>query len=145
MSGLEIDIDVSETLKSLDLAGDEMRAAAKRGLVASGLLVQNEMKRRILKGPKTGKEYRRRSITHRASADGEAPANDTGTLVRSIASSVPDERLAIEVSAGADYARHLEFGTRHMGSRPFMRVSADAMREKISDAVARAVKGALDG
>ena len=36
--------------------------------------------------PKTGKIYKRRSVTHQASSPGQAPAFDTGTLARNIQS-----------------------------------------------------------
>ena len=65
---------------------------------------------------------------HTASARGEPPASDTGTLASSITNRVKRTSKDIigEVSAYADdgsggnYAIHLEFGTSKMHARPFM-------------------------
>lgn len=57
---------------------------------------------------------------HQASAPGEMPAVDSGTLIGSIAVDAQPGRLWAEVTAGTDYAAHLEFGTVNMEARPFM-------------------------
>ncbi len=94
-----------------------IQKAVERGLAAWGLLITSEAKRLILTGPKTGKMYG----SHRASAPGEPPANDTGRLVGSIRWEFTGSRLAIRVVAGTEYASFLEFGTSIMAPRPFLR------------------------
>jgi hypothetical protein len=89
------------------------------GLKALALMAQGDAQRRVLKGPKTGRWYGR----HRASAPGEAPANDTGFLAGSIKIEVT-EKLQVDLRALAPYAIHLEYGTVNMRPRPFLRVSA---------------------
>lgn len=71
-------------------------------------------------GQKSGKLYKRgKKKTHQASAPGEAPAVDTGTLRRSILTQRDGDLRAV-VSVGAEYAVWLEFGTRRMAPRPFL-------------------------
>jgi len=64
---------------------------------------------------------------HRASAPGEAPAVDTGNLKGTINMEMTGKTTAI-ITADPEYARHLEFGTRRMQMRPFMRPAAEKNR-----------------
>src|SRR5687768_17301699 len=77
-----------EGLDRLERSSKLIQARAKseieKALFASGKKVEGEAKRSILDGNKTGLLYTRRTVTHRASAPGEAPASDTGRLVNSI-------------------------------------------------------------
>lgn len=65
--------------------------------------------------------------THRASAPGEAPAIDYGNLRSGISVEMTGETTAM-VGVAADYGAPLEFGTRKMAARPFMRPSVDAVQ-----------------
>jgi HK97 gp10 family phage protein len=122
-NGISVRVNVARVVRNNNdrkrLYSDTM---VKR-LKASANLVRNEAIRSILKGPATGRIYKRRSVTHQASAPGEAPMSDTGTLARSV---YIDDRttsrtnLRIAVVAGSRYARWLEYGTRKMRPRPFM-------------------------
>lgn len=98
-------------------ADQAIQQAVERGLAAWGLLITAKAKQLILSGPKTGKVYG----SHRASAPGEPPANETGRLVQSIRWEFTGSRLAIRVVAGTVYASYLEFGTSKMAPRPFLR------------------------
>ena len=90
--------------------------------------VANVARESILSGGRSGRIYMRGGKEHTASARGEAPASDTGTLASSITNRVKRTTTGIvgEVSASADdgsggnYAVHLEFGTSNMEARPFM-------------------------
>lgn len=113
--------------------------ALTRGLIAAGLIVRNAAVLLLQKGPKTGRIYFRRSVAHRASAPGEAPATDTGNLVRSIGQDVVAD--GVIVFAAAEYARKLEFGEGRVAARPFLR---RALTDKASDvraAIAKALQG----
>lgn len=71
-----------------------------------------------------GRQYKRRSRTHQASAPGQAPAVDTGRLRQSITV----QRLAPgkwRTGTNLDYAFVLEFGSRRTAPRPFMRPAAE--------------------
>ena len=79
---------------------------------------------RPMRGPKSGRVYRRKSVVHRASAPGEAPAIDTGILRFSIAVKIGDSGLSATIGVHeltkVKYARPLEFGTQKMAARPFV-------------------------
>lgn len=108
-----------------------------KGMAASAKRVETDAKRSIASGGKTGRLYKRGSIVHRASAAGEAPANDTGRLLNSIVSYVNKlQKNSIEgfIVAGrglVNYAKHLEFGTSNMAARPYMFPAAEKNRNWI--------------
>lgn len=83
------------------------------------LSVEGGMKR-LMALPKHGREYRRRTRIHRASAPGEAPAIDTGNLVNSIKTTFPNSVTGV-IGIGAEYAYYLEFPL----NRPFVRPAID--------------------
>lgn len=65
----------------------------------------------------------------------------TGTLRRSIHSVFSNGGLTGLVGPSVLYGKFVEFGTRRMGARPYMRPAAEAVLPKFADAVARALKG----
>ena len=83
----------------------------------------SDIRRAIQGPPKTGIEYVRgknNDKIHRASAPGEAPATDTGTLVSSIYNEERSNRNRFlrVIGSRLQYAYYLEFGTRRMDKRP---------------------------
>jgi HK97 gp10 family phage protein len=81
----------------------------------------------------------------RATLDIEARAKavvavDTGTLRRSIASVFSNGGLTGVVGPSVFYGKFIEFGTRRMGARPFMRPAAEAVLPKFAEAVKRALR-----
>lgn len=146
-----------EGLERIEKASKEVQAEImkelQKGLLASALKVERDAKEAIRKGPKTGRVYKRRTVTHRASAPGEAPASDTGRLINSITSYVNKiAGLSAFVVAGrgvVKYARMLEYGTTKMSPRPFMQPSfmknkewiADRLNKSIRDAIIKVTKG----
>ena len=96
-------------------------------LLAYGALA--DAQKSIQKGAKTGRTYKRRNVTHQASAPGEAPASDTGRLVASGRVDQPETFVANMVFS-AQNAGYLEYGTRRMAARPFMRPAGEAQRDK---------------
>lgn len=126
-----------------EAATEAIRRGALRGITAAANLVRNEVLRLILETPKTGKIYVRRGIEHQASAPGEAPASDTGTLVRGITVEIDTERIAARVNSGAAHGPHLEFGTDKMEPRPHMRQALENKRVEIEATVGREVAAAL--
>ena len=115
--------------RRIEELGRDIEKAAFEGLQDGADIVVNHAKRLVAKGPKTGRTYKkyRPKRTHRASAPGEAPATDTGRLLNSIRARTAKKKLTIEVMAGTKYARWLEYGTRRIKPRPFLR---RALREK---------------
>jgi HK97 gp10 family phage protein len=85
-------------------------------------------------------------LTNRASAPGEPPAPDTGTLQRSITHDFDGQK--IRVGTNVEYAEPLEFGTTNAGRshnvvilpRPFMRPAYAASKEQITDAIVATLK-----
>lgn len=76
-----------------------------------------------LSQPGSGRQYGR----HRASAPGDSPAVDTGRLRQSIGV----QKVAqghYRVGTNVQYAPLLEFGTRKMAARPFMRPALEKVR-----------------
>jgi len=84
---------------------------------AAEVMAEN-MKQSILTGAKSGEQYYSNGKRHQSSAPGQAPANNTGALVRSI--KVKKNRNQATVSIEKDYAVYLEFGTSKMRPRPFI-------------------------
>lgn len=109
------------------------RRGMQNALNATGLLVMSRAKWLLQKGPKTGRIYKRGSIVHQASAEGEAPATDTGELASSINYDVDEANVSVDISADAEYAAALEFGSprRNLGKRPFMTRALREMVDKI--------------
>lgn len=98
-----------------------VRAGAMRGISTwLGILDQHWVDL-ITAGGKTGRLYKRRGVVHQASAPGEPPASDTGTLVRSRVQELIPEQLAGRFKITAGYAMALEVGTRNMAPRPHAR------------------------
>jgi len=123
--------------------GKDAEREIGRAIDKMGLTVTSDVKRKIQRGPKTGEIYNRRGKQHRASAPGEAPATDTGTLVSSIYTSKINP-LTIEVGSRLDYAYYLELGTVKMDPRPAWIPSIEENRAKfngwIEDALRKAAR-----
>jgi HK97 gp10 family phage protein len=82
----------------------------------------------------------------RATFDVEARAKAltpvrTGTLRRSIHSVFSNGGLTGIIGPSVLYGKFVEFGTRRMGARPFMRPAAAAVLPGFAAAVARALRG----
>jgi hypothetical protein len=86
-----------------------------------------------------GQTYTRGSVSHTASAPGEFPAIDTGTLMNDIHVE-PRGALSRAIVTSVDYAPHLEFGTSKMAARPFM----GPMARELEGEVPRIFQGFLE-
>jgi HK97 gp10 family phage protein len=148
-------MDVSFEITGLDAiaqASDRVRQAVadeiNKAVYASAQQVVTEAKKSVLEGGKGGRAYRRRSVTHIASAPGEAPASDTGRLVNSLHAEAgdPGEALAVAGSSSVQYAVLLEFGTTKMAARPFMFPALEKSRAwitgRLQDALRRGIERA---
>jgi HK97 gp10 family phage protein len=135
MAGFKIDVKVSGLavfIRNKDEWVKKKRKQLIQALTESALLVQNEARQSILKGPKTGRLYIRRGrIRHRASAPGEPPASDTGTLARSIVIDVDTRAFTATVGSNVKYAPYLELGTSRMRARPFLSRALQLKRSQI--------------
>jgi len=80
------------------------------------------------------------------SVRGKAPNHDLGGLVRGIRSRVVKGRKGVynvEFKSTAPYALDLEFGTKKMRARPYMRPTLKRNRKKIKAMLAQGVRRAL--
>lgn len=84
--------------------------AAFRGAVKGANRVRNEVLRLILRTPKTGRIYYRRGKAHQASAPGEAPASDTGNLVRGFVVTSDRKAMRAVLTSKTFYGPILELG-----------------------------------
>lgn len=103
--------------------------------------VEAGAKTAIQTGAKTGRVYRKRGgRQHQASAPGQAPATDEGTLVNSIQMK-PISNFEAHVTVGAEHGAVLEFGGVNMAPRPFLAPAIDEVAEEFE----RDIRAALGG
>ena len=123
---------LDEILRELSALGVEAVEIAGNVVEMMGQKSRTAAIKRVQKPPKTGRVYKRGkgrnlSPTHQASAPGQSPATDTGTL----ASSIQFVRSGINgfLFSRLKYAPWLEYGTQNMEPRPFMHPSVNENRE----------------
>ncbi len=124
---------------------EELPRAIRRGVLqalsAIALVLQNRCRAALQRGPKTGRVNRKSTgVIHQASAPGEFPATDTGTLVRSVLGEVKKTTLEAVLSASTIYAKWLELGTRKMLPRPFLVPTLEIVKEEAVTIIKKFVK-----
>lgn len=120
-----------------------IRAAAMRGVAQWLNLLDQRWVDLVTGPPKTGRIYRRRGVVHQASAPGEAPASDTGSLVQSRSQELVPERLAGRFRISARHAMPLEVGTRNMEPRPHARRALQETTEQGEAAISNEIAAVL--
>ena len=116
---------------------DNPKEELGRLVLRSAALVTETAQDSINSGAKTGRAYPRGRKVHIASAEGEAPAKDTGNLSSGITFKVTEQKDSIvgtvmtNTFGLSDYGVHLEFGTVNMRPRPFMQPALEKNRPKI--------------
>jgi len=134
---VRITIKSPEPIKLDELAA-ETRAALLSTMQGYALIIANDARRAIASPPKTGRIYGR----HQASAPGEAPASDTGTLLNSISGTAkmgPNGPEGV-IEARAPYAAYLEYGTRKMLPRPYLTPAIERNRQRFTEALRKALE-----
>ena len=122
---------------------DDVYQAADAAVMETAANLEAGVKLRMQQGPHTGKLYRRRSVVHRASAPGEAPAPDTGALLGSIYHE-REGRLTAVAGSRMAYAAYLEFGTTRMPDRrPAWVPEVEEERPRFLKALEAAIAGAV--
>ena len=125
----------------------EILARIKRGAMVGVIgwigIVEARAVQLITTPPKSGRIYRRRGVSHQASAPGEAPASDTGRLVNSRKITLDHDLVRARLSFATAYAKALEIGTKKMEPRPFARRALAETRDQGAAAVADGIRGAL--
>jgi hypothetical protein len=91
----------------------------------------------LFRSAKHGRIYEHGSVTHRASAPGEAPAIDTAALAKSPTFVVEKDgddwaaTIGPSVESGrADVAEYLEFGTARIEARPAWRPALEQLKQE---------------
>jgi hypothetical protein len=113
----------------------KIRRGAVRGVTVGIGIVERRAVFLITNPPKTGRTYKRRGVSHQASAPGEAPASDTGALVGRRRITIDTQRVRARLTFSSKHARHLEHGTRKMEPRPFARRSLMDERRTVTAAI----------
>jgi len=149
-------LGVKSLVQKLEKLPVDVTKAVRDEVARGALTLQNEMRRSIQKGPKTGRTYRKGSLKggrafkfHRASAPGESPATDSGRLVSHINMFL--FRRGLSAKAGVTdmsdvrYSRRLEFGGRdkrgvYIAPRPFVRPALIKHGRKIVTKIEKAAK-----
>ena len=132
--------ELSAALKAM---GGKLEAEVGKAVVGTALELQGDVRKRIQRGPASGRVYQRQNPrrTHQASAPGEAPQSDTGRLASSIFFEV-DGALTATVGSRLAYAQWLEYGTTRMAQRPYFRPAVEAMKGKFQKRLEAAVRRA---
>ncbi len=118
------------------------------------LFLEGEVKK-VLSRAGTGRTYKRKSVTHRASVAGKPPALDIGVLMNSMTGVTEVKGLEIQGFVGSDldkiaaksdvgtdleYGYYLEVGTKNMSPRPFLRPTLRVNGKKILEFFKKANK-----
>lgn len=140
----KMNAELAAMAKRLDGAAIEMPETIKRRLTVGANAIRNTIIKSMARGKKSGKFYLRGGKTHRASAPGEAPAVDSGELLRAIVYDVRAMEIEVGAEAGAPYAELLEEGTSRMEARPFLEPAVEEHRDAIINAVGKDVNKTIE-
>ena len=107
----------------------------KKTVLRAGSLVRDSAIKSITSGNKTGKIVKKANsnVTHQRSAEGQAPAADTGFLHNNISVEVHENGLGVDIASNAEYSAALEFGTSTIRPRPFLVPALEENKRKIAD------------
>lgn len=102
-----------------------MRAAAWAGIRAAALYFQRELKRVIGISNRNGENR---------SAPGEPPRRETGNLQKNVLVELDERKHVARVGVGgnAKYGAWLEFGTRRILPRPWIRPTIERLRATLA-------------
>ena len=147
MAAIKADARAKVLKACLLMEADVKMSMRKGGRVESGEMEwQNytgrkgdTRRRRVEAG--TGK--RAEKVGSYASKEGEVPRVQTGTLRRSITHEVSSVLPIGRVGTNVVYSKWLEFGTRRMKPRPFMRPSILRIMPMLKGIFTRPIKGNL--
>lgn len=104
----------------------------------AALEIRNTVVKKISKGTRSGRVYKRRGISHQAAGAGEPPKTDTGRLVASVRTDFGF--LTADIGSDVVYALFQEKGTRKMAAHPYLQPSLDETEPKITEIFNNALK-----
>lgn len=138
------DVEIRLVVDNSKIVSDEMKRLVDEIVRKTAGDIEAAAKQSIQAGDKTGKVYHLTNPKriHQASAPGQAPATDLGTLVNSI-QTVDTQRGdgEAEVVVGAEYGLYLEMGTKDIAPRPFLGPAVEAARPKFVYAIKKVTGG----
>ena len=127
---------VDEFIRKMKEKSEAVHTQTSRAVAQACVLVENTAKKGMtdtVTDPNKAYSRWKGKKVHYASAEGEYPAVDTGTLRRSITHNIELENTSTIGRVGSNllYARFLETGTSRMMPRPWLYRSVEQNREKI--------------
>ena len=118
----------------------ELERRAFEGVKRVAHQILDEGNRVIISGPKTGKKYGH--LPNRSSAPGEAPAYQSGELVRSGKVIERKEETACTVIWTAEHAASMQFGTeRGIAPRPFATMALAYVEPRAGEVIISEIRG----
>ena len=138
--------NINKVIASLQKLNVTILPDLQEVIKGGGQEIRTQAIKLIQSGPKSGRVYKKYNParTHTASAPGQAPATDTGNLVRNI-KVVQKDKDIIEVRSEAKYSKDLEYGTSKMKARPFMFPAYKISKDKIMKATFNRVVKVIQG
>jgi len=123
------------------------KEGVRLGLVNVAPEIKREVRRLIRDPNKTGRIYNINGKRHQASAPGEAPANLTGKLARSVGSSISGYDTLVIGERGhiAPYAKYLEYGSPEgkILKRPHLRPAVISKAREIEQSIIKGIKDTI--
>lgn len=117
-------VDMRQHIRRMREIADTVEVEAVNLLLEAGEMVRQEAMESIRDGTIRG-------AGHVPSRPGEPPKGDTGRLELSIEVELRRSEKTVNVIARAPYAAALEFGTRRIAPRPFMRPALQKHRSRL--------------
>ena len=137
----------AKSIQKIGQIDEDTRRGIRRSFYLLGKDLIRTAKQSIIKGPKSGKLYRitGRKNRHRASSPGEAPANLTGNLQKSVDFVVhgSDQMIFGAGNTDINYAGYLEEGTKRMAERPYLKKSLEENERNAEKYFERGIKAEL--
>lgn len=129
----------------------QLRLLVAAGSRQAGLALVSHLQKKLnvsarVGAAKSGRRRGGRSFTYQASRPGEPPRKRTGTLQKSVESRVELEPRGVVTLIGSKvpYAKWLEYGTRRMQPRPWLRPGTNEFLNRFHRIVFDLVKSSLD-
>lgn len=140
MSKIQLQVQ-GDLIADLNRYVDEVEEDVSQAVTATALGIQAKAIKRIQRGTKSGRIYQKYNPrrTHQASAPGQSPATDTGRLVGSIQAD-KQTRFRWTVGTIVPYGRYLEFGTRRIAERPWLRPSVQEFKPAFIKRIRQALR-----
>lgn len=147
MTSIGVSVDGLDKLKAdLGKVGPNTKRELQKAIGVVLLRIAAEAQTLISRGGRSGVIYKRRTITHQASAAGEAPKTDRGTLVRNITAQIDADGLGGTAGSrdAAAHGRWLELGTSRMGARPWLAPTFAKLQDYIVQRLEQGMGKAFD-